>query len=142
MKMTKEEYEEARRPFVVMWMDSAGIADMEYEDYTKLGLIDGCPACYVAERLVKEDVPEMWISDDVCSLCPVDFSYLKKVCINAGVQYNPKEDGVCGHRFSRLQQYNRAVFTERRKIASDIANDTKWKTYEEMEKTVDELSKG
>lgn len=78
----------------------------------------------------------------MCSLCPVDFSYLKKVCINEGVQYNPKEDGVCGHRFSRLQQYNRAVFTERRKIASDIANDPKWKTYEEMEKTVDELSKG
>ena len=31
MKMTKEEYEEARRLFVVMWMNSAGIADMRRE---------------------------------------------------------------------------------------------------------------
>lgn len=68
MKMTKEEYEEARRLFVVMWMNSAGIADMEYEDYTELERIDGCPACYVAERLAKEDVPEMWVRRRVLSV--------------------------------------------------------------------------
>ncbi len=136
----KDEYEEMKRLFVIMWTERGGVT-IDRKDRNMIVSV-GCPACLVAESILNScrSLRNMFDDDDViiCDLCPIDFSYMGEAFEKA------KESGdeMCGVEGSRRVEYLYEPMTkEGKEIAIKIASDPKWRSYEDMVKEVEKVKK-